>query len=88
MPEEVQVTEVRPMTQEQWNEVLDDREDRTFIAHEKWITEKFSKHAAEHANYGWAVDYVDRTYSTKVYGYGILTTNMETMTHTFEHIIE
>lgn len=64
---------------------VEDREDITYGLQEEYIIEHFGKEAAENANYGWFVDEVDETISTKVYGVGILTTSFKTFTHEFEY---
>lgn len=59
-------------------------EDAAFNAQEEWIKQNITRYAAEHANYGWFVDYTCMEYGTKVYHYGILTTDIR-LHHTWEN---
>lgn len=56
-------------------------EDEVLDAHEKYIDERFGKDAS--VNIGWAVDEVEMTYSSKVYGHGVVTTDMVTLESSF-----
>lgn len=55
-----------------------------------WISKRFGKRAADNANYGWGVDSDDEgaSIATKIYGHGVLTTEVNyrsgKMTHSFE----
>lgn len=60
------------------------QEDETYNSQQKWIEDNINPTAAKSANYGWGVDHITEEISTKVYGYGVLTTHVPTMTHTFD----
>lgn len=59
-------------------------DDQIYDSQEEWIKENCSLEASKIANYGWAVDEVYEVISTKVYGFGVLTTSMTTGEHTYE----
>lgn len=53
------------------------------------VIEKVDEYLHEHyptasVNIGWFVDEVTNQFGTKVYGHGVLTTDMNTGKHTFE----
>jgi len=60
------------------------REDLAYGTQHEWIEERYGREVAERANYGWVVDEIDRVIATKVYGFGVLTTNIDTYQHTWE----
>lgn len=47
----------------------------------KWIKNHFADDPK--FNHGWAIDYVDKYVSTKIYGYGVLITN-DKLEHRYE----
>lgn len=49
-----------------------------FDAQEKWLAEHYPK---ANVNMGWGIDYIDQYVQTKVYGEGVLTTNVELQHH-------
>lgn len=59
-------------------------EDEAYIAQGAYIERQFGKKAADKANYGWAVDEVEKVVMTKVYGHGIVTTDLTTGKTSFE----
>lgn len=64
-------------------------EDDAYEAQENWIKEHCGEEAAQKANYGWFVDEVDGLISTKIYGHGIITTEIGDPTNfTFESFSE
>lgn len=52
-----------------------------YMAQAQYVRANFGDEADKHANYGWAVD--PPLISSKIYGYGILTTDWETLEHEF-----
>lgn len=72
-------------------ELTEERENAIYLSQEKYIKEHISERAARNANYGWGVDDVERSITTKVYGppglAGALTSSMTndgTIVHDFE----
>lgn len=65
--------------------MTEDQENKVYTQQDAYITEHFGRHAAQNANYGWAVDENDNTIGTKVYGYGILTSTVHSDTNIQHH---
>jgi hypothetical protein len=61
--------------------MMDD--DQILELQEKYIEEHYPDAPV---NYGWAVDDVLGQYSSKIYGHGVLTTDMKTGKHTFSEL--
>ena len=54
---------------------------KAYDSQDAWLEEHFPK---AKVNMGWAVDGVEETICTKVYGHGVLVTHVPSLTHTFE----
>jgi hypothetical protein len=63
--------------------VTDEQTDAIWDAQEDEIRTRWGAEAAEDANYGWFVDEVSGFIATKVYGHGVLTTDVA-LNHEFE----
>ena len=58
-------------------EDIERREQEAYDNQEAWIRKHCGKQAADKANYGWGVDEVEGVICTKVYGFGVLITDVE-----------
>jgi hypothetical protein len=54
--------------------IRDEDEERVWEAHEDKLARMFNLHDVK-VNYGWSVDTIEGTITSKVYGHGYLTTN-------------
>lgn len=61
---------------------MHDRVEKAFDLQEEYIKENFPTDVK--VNLGWCVDEIDGYVATKVYGHGVLTTDLNDFTHEFE----
>lgn len=60
----------------------EDQLEKVWEAQDKWLKEHFPDQ--KFLNQGWFIDDVEGVVGTKVYGHGVLLTDMETLEHEFE----